>query len=541
MNVYIGEPVEYNDMQWPCPAGFHVPLKTEWQAIYTAGVNVWAWITSWDIEFSTYLKLPKAGYSTWTAVGDIGSSGYYWSSSPSSTAGYAHMLYFYLNNIYPQFIDYRYRGCPIRCFKDSPVIPTSSWTTLYQWSWNAWIYHNATEWLISISSDWTTWITIQDKNLWATTVYNYWDTLSVANTGNTFQWWNNYSFPSTSSSDSITTSTTQVDTTWYWPWNYYSSSTFIKISWDWSNPANDNLRWWVSQWTSTKSTEVKNIYIGDGRIYKGEYIEYKMNADSNGNLYVPVWWFNISWSINNTYDWYVSVDGWSATNYSWTWSSWWSITLSWYVAWTNHTIKIVPTTVDYRWARAYWWKNTPWCTFLTEIVYDASYMWYAYDASSVWGYFRANQYYGCTSITKPADEYLPDGVETISSYFRYCQYYDCSSLLFSPEEFLPDTVTTIWSNFRRYQYYSCSALTNIKWWKDLSIWNGNYRNSQYYGCTSNKTVKVLSDVWYDSYSSDTLENAYVTSVSVPSQYLSNFTSTNNNPRVNITDSKFIWY
>ena len=242
-----------NDMQWPAPDWFHVPSKDEWQAINIAGTNLWAWNYRLYRLFSTYLKLPMAWNRSWTASGSVGSSGYYWSSSPRDIAGYAYMLYFYKNDIAPQFSDYRYRWCPIRCFKDSPVIPTSSWTVLYQWSWNAWIYHNAAEWLISISSDWTTWITIQDKNLWATTVYNYWDTLSVANTGNTFQWWNNYPFPSTSSSESITTSTTQVDTTWYWPWNYYSSSTFIEISWDWSNPANNNLRWWVSQWTYTKT------------------------------------------------------------------------------------------------------------------------------------------------------------------------------------------------------------------------------------------------------------------------------------------------
>jgi hypothetical protein len=47
---------------------------------------------------------------------------------------------------------------------------------------------------------------------------------------------------------SITTSSSQVNTTWYWPWNYYSSSTFITQSsrpFNWINPANNNLRWWV--------------------------------------------------------------------------------------------------------------------------------------------------------------------------------------------------------------------------------------------------------------------------------------------------------
>ena len=112
-----------------------------------------------------------------------------------------------------------------------------------------WIYHNATLWLISLSSDGSTWITISDKNLWATAVYNSWATLSEANCGKFYQWGNNYGFPFTWA---VTTSSTQVNVGTYWPWNYYSSSTFIcsasLTNYDRANPQNDNLRWWVT-WT----------------------------------------------------------------------------------------------------------------------------------------------------------------------------------------------------------------------------------------------------------------------------------------------------
>lgn len=111
----------------------------------------------------------------------------------------------------------------------------------------AWIYHSPSLWLISLSSDWTNWITIADKNLWATQVYNNWDTLSEANCGKYYQWWNNYWFPFTWA---VTTSSTQVNAQNYWPWNYYSSSTFIIWWWnDWSSVQNDNLWWWVT-WTN---------------------------------------------------------------------------------------------------------------------------------------------------------------------------------------------------------------------------------------------------------------------------------------------------
>lgn len=112
---------------------------------------------------------------------------------------------------------------------------------IYMWREAPWIYHNSTLWLISLSSDGTNWITIADKNLWATTVYNNWDTLSESNCGKYYQWGNNYGFPWTWS---ITTSSTTIDASTYWPWNYYSSSTFI-ISWNswWDNSWNANLRW----------------------------------------------------------------------------------------------------------------------------------------------------------------------------------------------------------------------------------------------------------------------------------------------------------
>jgi hypothetical protein len=115
-----------------------------------------------------------------------------------------------------------------------------------------------------LSSDWTEWITIADKNLWATTVYNKWDTLTSSNSWNLYQRWNNYWFSSTWT---ITTSSTRVDASNYWPWNYYSGSTFIAANsapWDWSSVDNPNLRWWET-WLVIKWNEVT---AGNILIYK---------------------------------------------------------------------------------------------------------------------------------------------------------------------------------------------------------------------------------------------------------------------------------
>lgn len=335
MWVYIWEPI--SDMQWPAPSGFHVPSSAEWVAL------CWILTTTFSMArnattMGTYLKMPVAWLRSYN-VGDannVGSYGYYWSSSPYTNDN-SRGLFFSSYTIRASDSIIISIAAFIRCFKDSSVIPTSSWTKLYDWSsvaTGAWVFHNAADWLISISGDWQTWYTIQDKNLWATTVFNQWDTLTDANCGNVFQRWNNYAFPWTLSSDSITTSSTQVDASTYWPWNYYSSSTYItRLSspHNWSSVQNDNLWWWVTQWTTTKSTDLKNAYIGEYRVPWANTIAYypldwSLNDSSgNGNNWT------VNWTI--TYDtvgtmqvanfwgsWYVTIPG--------LWTLTWSLTVN---------------------------------------------------------------------------------------------------------------------------------------------------------------------------------------------------------------------
>lgn len=106
-----------------------------------------------------------------------------------------------------------------------------------RWKVQAWIFWNPWLGLITVS-DWTNAITIADKNLWATTVWNDGDTLTSANCWNYYQWWNNYAFNWISWSNP-TTSSTQVNTSAYWPTNYYNSSTFntnwTPYTWAWDN------------------------------------------------------------------------------------------------------------------------------------------------------------------------------------------------------------------------------------------------------------------------------------------------------------------
>lgn len=125
---------------------------------------------------------------------------------------------------------------------------------------NATITHDTVNGEITMANgQWS--FTIMDKNLWASVVYEDWDTLSEANCGKYYQWGNNYWFAWTGS---VTTSSTQVDTTGYGPWNYYTGTDFITKA-DWSSPSNDDL-WgnitnteYARQWPAPSGYHVPSI------------------------------------------------------------------------------------------------------------------------------------------------------------------------------------------------------------------------------------------------------------------------------------------
>lgn len=265
--IFIWEWIDtYRAMRWPCPEGFHVPLQAEFETLNT--ILEWLWYTTTNDKSTaliTYLKMPKAWNLYWSSGNKswVGDDWQYWSSKKGYNS-YAYALYFSWNSFSKQLSKYTSAGASIRPFRDEPVIPDNTWTVEYQWIWNAGIYSNATLWLISISSDGVNRITISNKNLWATTVYNNWDTLSQSNCWNYYQRWNNYWFPFTWP---VTISTTQVDVTDYWPWNYYSSDTFIcwnQSNQNWFSVINKNLRWWET-WI-TKKWNVIEVYQGTTKI-----------------------------------------------------------------------------------------------------------------------------------------------------------------------------------------------------------------------------------------------------------------------------------
>ena len=238
---------DYSAMQWPCLNGYHIPMSSEFEWINDI-------ISNFGLSYSD-LKSKLHSPSPWYRADTDGvvywswNNGYFWCSNCNEWTDKVYTAYIWWSTFSISGNVGRSYWRNIRPFYNRFVVPDNTRTVEFWTLGSAGIFHNATLWLISITSDWTTWYTISDKNLWATQVWNSWDTLSEANCGKFYQRWNNYGFAWTWS---VTTSSTKVDASAYWPWNYYSSSTFIIGGYtDWSSVQNDNLRWWET-WVTKK-------------------------------------------------------------------------------------------------------------------------------------------------------------------------------------------------------------------------------------------------------------------------------------------------
>lgn len=235
-NIYLWSPYnewqplipgDYTLLRWPCDEWFHVPLKEEWNAIINISISVA------NAKSSLHIPIMWRLNNEWTKENT--GRWYYWSSNATTFQIYVYYLYSW-NTSYTSVN--RSLWIPIRAFRNNPIIPDSSWRETI--TGKAW--YNSDLWLISILVWTNQYITMQDKNIWATEVYEYWNALSESNCGKYFQRWNDYWFPYTWPT---TESPTKVDTSNYWPTNHYNSDTFINWSTDWSSVQNDNLRWYT--------------------------------------------------------------------------------------------------------------------------------------------------------------------------------------------------------------------------------------------------------------------------------------------------------
>jgi len=331
-----------NDQQWPCSTGFHIPNDNETSNLVWLLQNLW--LSDTDVE--THLHMPHTGYIDKDWVYQNDNNWYFWTTYADC---WTAQRFATGNNYWPSssgWGDLSY-WLPIRPFKDSYASPSGAAWTLVTSSDAFEMWYNATDGLISITDGGSLHITLADKNLWATTVYNYGDTLSAANCGNLYQWWNNYGF--TWWVDPSSTSSTPVDASGYGPGNYYSSSTYIIGSGRWMDDCAQNLWWWQSQAINKIPSAV--ISATDTTYTAGTGIDITNGVISNTQTSAA--WWNITGTLSNQTDLQNALDAKQDELIAWT-----NIT----IASDWRTISATDTTYSQATASTLWlvklWSNT---------------------------------------------------------------------------------------------------------------------------------------------------------------------------------------
>lgn len=212
-----------------------------------------------------------------------------------------------------------------------------------------------------------------------------------------------------------------------------------------------------------------------------EKLTLRIKADNNGDIYLPVAWYSSDGAQNCDYDWMVSIDGNNAVEYSGVWSSNWKIRVGYGLSPLSvHTVIVKPKEEWYSWLRAFWYKGTDIASSLINIISDKSYKGYAVSGIFTGDYYKAYQYYWCSSLINTDEELLPDTLEIIGNNYRYYEYAGCISLVHNAEEKILKTVKVIWDNYRAYQYENCVWINKINMrainWASVG---DNYRLNQF--------------------------------------------------------------
>jgi len=185
---------------------------------------------------------------------------------------------------------------------------------------------NATEdyWTISIANPENSeeWITIMDRNLWATST----DITSKYSFGYHYQWWNNYWFPQWCfvdwCSDSVTESSINVESGWAIRNDSYNNSwyywtTFIKayyVGYREGGNYHNWLRWWIwdnpnnNWWARQTNSEDRQWPCPEGYHVPSAWewwllVKYRWNTNAKDNLIE--WWdgfYYISWDAASDFN-----------------------------------------------------------------------------------------------------------------------------------------------------------------------------------------------------------------------------------------------
>lgn len=255
-HIYMTKYNWYVARKWPCPTGFHIPADWEFEAIIDIIKNT---LSLANTAYSQYLLMPWCYYlnrSTWAINTSYGTHRYWTARMTNNTTAYAFQIT--ENDVAKVDTDKPANWFNIRPFKDEPVAPDENRTTLY----SGYIYHNSTLWLISIKN-WDEWITIADKNVWATEVYNPNGSVTANNAWLMFQYGNNYWFPHTWASEFYTSTRTVGSYSWE---NPYNNEHFVKVSTNnWFTWTNNNL--WGRLVEPYESLNASGVYIWTTQVW----------------------------------------------------------------------------------------------------------------------------------------------------------------------------------------------------------------------------------------------------------------------------------
>ena len=234
---------DYSAIQWPCPAGFHIPTVAEATILY----SVFPALHQTDNDFILPVLHVTAGGQGYVSGGSVNwetteDLEYRWTVDTDSTdttqAKVMKMTWRYGREVWAE---YKTSLMNIRPFRNGYLPADSTWTLQAgDLNW-AYIAENETLGLISLCNG-TAGVTIANKNVWATVVYDG-NTRDATTTGTYFQWGNNYGF--TYNESPVSTTSTQVDTSSYSDSTYSSSICYVGEQYDWSTANNANL-WWAT-------------------------------------------------------------------------------------------------------------------------------------------------------------------------------------------------------------------------------------------------------------------------------------------------------
>ena len=194
----------FEDRQWPCPDGYHVPSEWEWWLLVkywrdTYGKDITnykdGYFYSDSSDFRDYFKLPYAGYRGWNdaLLYQQGYEGRYRSSSPywtpeeyeywdsqewvsSDISEYARYFWLNINFVGVGGYNKRHNWFPVRCFKNTYESKTIENTTECEWMDKANVNHVTKDGIVTIKWNEVDWnyvnISIYDpekeiyKTLW---------------------------------------------------------------------------------------------------------------------------------------------------------------------------------------------------------------------------------------------------------------------------------------------------------------------------------------------------------------------------------------